>query len=62
MSDIESPCNKVCVVDPLSALCIGCGRSLAEIAGWIAFDAGERARISAELPGRLAALARADPG
>jgi uncharacterized protein len=62
MTDIESPCNKVCVVDPLSALCIGCGRSLAEIAGWIGFGPGERARIMAELPGRLAALARADPG
>ncbi len=62
MTDIESPCNKVCVVDPISALCIGCGRSLAEIAGWIAFDHGERARIMAELPGRLAAVVRADPG
>jgi predicted Fe-S protein YdhL (DUF1289 family) len=50
MNDIESPCNKVCVVDPVSALCIGCGRSLAEIAGWIAFDPGERARIMDDLP------------
>jgi predicted Fe-S protein YdhL (DUF1289 family) len=55
------------VVDPLSELCIGCGRSLAEIAGWIGFEPGERARIMAELPGRLAALGRAevvraDPG
>ncbi|HEY6992478.1 MAG TPA: DUF1289 domain-containing protein [Xanthobacteraceae bacterium] len=59
MTDIESPCNKVCVVDPISALCIGCGRSLAEIAGWIAFGADERARITVELPARLAALGRA---
>lgn len=62
MTDIETPCNKVCVLDPVSALCIGCGRSLAEIAGWIGFGAGERARIMAELPGRLATLGRADPG
>jgi uncharacterized protein len=62
MTDIESPCNKVCVVDPASGLCIGCGRNLAEIAGWIGFCADERARIMAELPERLAAVALSDPG
>lgn len=60
MTDIESPCNKVCIVDQTSALCIGCGRNLAEIAGWIGFRADERARIMAELPGRLALLALPD--
>ena len=59
MADIESPCNKVCVVDPIAALCVGCGRSLAEIEGWIAFNADERARIMAELPRRLMAQPRA---
>jgi len=56
MTDIESPCNKVCAVDPISALCIGCGRSLAEIEGWMRMGADERARIMAQLPRRLAAL------
>src|SRR5262249_27668945 len=56
MSDIESPCNKVCAVDPISALCIGCGRNLAEIEGWMRMGAHERARIMAPLPRRLAAL------
>jgi len=54
MADIESPCNKICAVDPVSALCVGCGRTLAEIEGWIRFSADERARIMAELPRRLA--------
>jgi predicted Fe-S protein YdhL (DUF1289 family) len=58
MSDIESPCNKVCAVDPISALCIGCGRSLAEIEGWMRMGADERMRIMAQLPRRLAALGR----
>ena len=63
MTEIESPCNKVCTLDASSALCIGCGRSLAEIAGWIGFCAEERARIMAELPGRLRRIdaSRADP-
>jgi predicted Fe-S protein YdhL (DUF1289 family) len=60
MSDIESPCNKVCAVDAISALCIGCGRNLAEIEGWMRMGADERARIMAQLPRRLAVLGRRD--
>jgi predicted Fe-S protein YdhL (DUF1289 family) len=56
MADIESPCSKVCVVDEAAALCIGCGRTLAEIGGWIGFSPQELRRIKAELPARLAAL------
>jgi len=59
MADIKSPCNKICAVDPASGLCVGCGRTLAEIEGWIRFSTEERARIMAELPRRLAA--QADP-
>ena len=61
MADIESPCNKICAIDPVSALCVGCGRTLAEIEGWIRFSAEERARIMADLPRRLAAQSDADP-
>ena len=53
---IESPCTQVCVVHPTLKLCIGCGRSLDEIANWINFDGAERARIMAQLPSRLAAM------
>jgi predicted Fe-S protein YdhL (DUF1289 family) len=59
MADIDSPCNKVCTVDPISALCLGCGRSLAEIEGWVGFSADERARVMAQLPQRLASLDQA---
>jgi predicted Fe-S protein YdhL (DUF1289 family) len=56
MTTLETPCVKVCVVDPAHALCAGCGRTMAEIAGWIGFTADERRRIMAELPGRIAAM------
>jgi len=59
MIDIESPCNKVCTVDPIAALCVGCGRSLAEIEAWMRFSAEERTRVMAQLPQRLASLDRA---
>ncbi len=54
---IETPCIKVCVVDPASRLCRGCGRTLDEIGRWIVMTDGERRRVMAELPRRLAGLA-----
>jgi len=57
-SSIETPCNKVCVVDAACGLCIGCGRTLAEIGGWISMTADERRRIIDELPARRAVLPR----
>lgn len=52
---IETPCLQVCVLDPRRNVCVGCGRTLDEIAGWSALGDGERRRIMAQLPGRLAA-------
>jgi predicted Fe-S protein YdhL (DUF1289 family) len=52
---IASPCTKVCTIDPLSGLCRGCGRRLEEIARWMSLTEGERTRIMADLPLRLAA-------
>ena len=31
---IESPCNKVCVINEATGLCRGCYRTLDEIASW----------------------------
>jgi predicted Fe-S protein YdhL (DUF1289 family) len=56
MAAIESPCNKICTVDPGSGLCLGCGRTLAEIGGWTLLTAQERRDIMATLPQRLDAL------
>lgn len=53
---IKTPCIKVCVVDPTSSLCIGCGRSLQEIGSWISMSAERRATIISALPARLKAL------
>ena len=56
MAAIQSPCEKICIVDPPSGLCRGCGRSLAEIERWTAYGDSERTRIMDELPRRLAAM------
>jgi uncharacterized protein len=52
---IQSPCVKICTLDARSGLCLGCGRTIDEIARWTAMSAAERARVIAKLPGRVAA-------
>jgi len=51
---IQSPCISVCAIDAGSALCVGCGRSLDEIARWASMTDAERQRIMRELPARQA--------
>lgn len=57
-AEIESPCVKLCVVHPETRLCIGCARSLAEIAAWSRMTPEARADIMRELPNRSAAPGR----
>ncbi|HVZ54063.1 MAG TPA: DUF1289 domain-containing protein [Pseudolabrys sp.] len=52
---IETPCIKVCTVDARSGLCLGCGRTLDEIARWGSMTPEERRGVMRELPDRLAA-------
>lgn len=54
MNGASTPCIKVCVIDPASKLCEGCGRTLAEIAQWGRLSEAERLAIMAVLPERLA--------
>jgi hypothetical protein len=51
---IESPCNRVCTLDPASGLCLGCGRSLDEITRWTQMTDAERAQVLAEAGRRSA--------
>lgn len=51
-----TPCIKVCVIDAATGLCAGCGRSLAEIAGWAAMTDFDRQRIVRDLPARRGQL------
>ena len=47
-NDVASPCISVCVMDAASGLCLGCWRTLDEIAAWSVLDAdGKRAVLAA---------------
>jgi len=47
-----TPCVKVCMVDGQSGLCLGCFRTLPEIARWERFTDAERTALMAALPAR----------
>lgn len=49
---IATPCVMVCTVDGASGLCLGCLRTLPEIATWSRMSDEERAAIMGELDGR----------
>jgi hypothetical protein len=49
----ETPCIAVCFIDPKAKLCLGCGRTLPEIARWHAMDGTERLAVMAELRQRM---------
>jgi uncharacterized protein len=50
----ETPCIAVCIIDPRTSLCLGCGRTLPEIARWHRIETAERLAIMALLPARMA--------
>ena len=50
---MPSPCTKVCTLDPISGLCSGCGRSLAEIERWPRMSEAERTHLIAALDRRV---------
>lgn len=52
--EVESPCVKVCVVNPETGLCLGCRRSVDEISRWSRMTDSERRAVLATLPARNA--------
>jgi len=53
---IESPCVSICVMDEATGWCIGCGRTLDEIARWGETGQADRDAVTAQLPARMEKL------
>ena len=53
MPTVSTPCINVYVLDPLSAWCIGCGRTGEEITAWTTMSEIERLAIMTGLEQRL---------
>jgi len=57
----ETPCVAVCIIDPRTGLCLGCGRTLPEIARWPRLTSAERLAVMATLNQRMTAAGLEPP-
>ncbi|QCO54766.1 DUF1289 domain-containing protein [Pseudorhodobacter turbinis] len=55
--EIESPCVKLCVIQPEARICVGCYRSMDEIGAWSKMTPEARREVMAALPERAKLLA-----
>lgn len=58
---VASPCTSVCTMDAAGAYCIGCFRTLDEIAAWSLLDNDAKREVIAALPARRASAAQSNP-
>jgi predicted Fe-S protein YdhL (DUF1289 family) len=54
--EAESPCIKVCVIQPETRLCTGCLRTIDEITDWARMTPEARRAVMAVLPARAPML------
>ena len=50
--EIDSPCQKICMMHPQADICIGCNRTRDEITRWSTMTPEARKTIMAALPSR----------
>lgn len=56
--EVDSPCVKLCVIHPTANLCMGCFRTVEEIADWSEMDQDTRKTLMIELPDREKLIVR----
>jgi predicted Fe-S protein YdhL (DUF1289 family) len=57
---VEPPCVNICLLGAEFGLCVGCGRTIDEIANWASMTEDERRAIMDVLPARLERLEKPD--
>jgi predicted Fe-S protein YdhL (DUF1289 family) len=57
MTDIDSPCTRICVVDDESGLCRGCHRTLVDISYWVNYSRAGKLAVLIKVAQRKAAAA-----
>ncbi len=50
---VPSPCVQICTLDPAGTLCLGCGRTLAEIGEWASASPERQREIVAAVTKRI---------
>lgn len=59
---VGSPCSNVCRIDPATGWCLGCRRSIDEIASWSRLDDAARRTVWVQLRHRAIPSLDASPG
>ncbi|MCY3986302.1 MAG: DUF1289 domain-containing protein [Candidatus Dadabacteria bacterium] len=54
MGKTNSPCNGICIMDEDTELCVGCLRTIEEIANWEEYSDEQRAEVLRKIVGREA--------
>ena len=54
--EVDSPCVKLCIVHPEERICVGCYRSIDEIASWSRLTPDQRRAVISDLPARAPLL------
>ena len=54
MTSVPSPCNSICTIDAKLGVCIGCYRTLDEIASWMRYSDDRKREVVRSLPARRA--------
>lgn len=52
VAEVPSPCIQICIIEPDDGLCVGCARTLDEIASWGAMSNDARRAVMNVLPKR----------
>jgi predicted Fe-S protein YdhL (DUF1289 family) len=52
MSEIETPCLKICMLDAQGQYCMGCYRTRQEVGDWLIMSPDERAAVMDQLTAR----------
>lgn len=55
-ADSDSPCVRVCILDRVQRLCIGCYRTLDEISFWTRYSEAQRQDVLAQIEIRRATI------
>jgi predicted Fe-S protein YdhL (DUF1289 family) len=52
--DVESPCVRICMIDPGHGFCVGCWRTLQEISDWYRYTPAQKLALLPALEDRRA--------
>ena len=60
VGEVPSPCVQICIIEPEDGLCVGCARTLDEIASWGSMSNNQRRVVLKDIALRRAKCTKFD--